>query len=448
MYIFRYSCKKILYFQKIIMYIKAVLYDKRVSRLRKNKYKFKRQKVQYIEKKPFLADKEIIFRSGGRAKVFNISHRLQIWFLLLTAAIFCWSGYNYYAYHHSERVINKKERELNKTRDAYIDLMSDVSALQNNLKNVVAAVEDAGAGLNELREYKEKASVVEDKIKQITDSETWIDADKVEDKVTKKEALIQKDIAVKENTSLREKISDLSFTLENLQQTVKGLETAEIAILDKIEKMSGKEIEDIKKSLGQINQSLRKQKQYFNPFANAPKDKDSEYVPPENIKISKELKDKMSATFNQIGQLDKYKIAMSKVPLGRPVYKYRLSSSFGNRSDPLEKRIAQHKGVDFSASRGSRISAPAAGKVMKAEYNRRGYGNLVEISHGNGFITRYAHLHKMYVRKGDYVKFNQTIGEVGRTGRATGSHLHYEVLYNGRNVNPLTFVNIPSINKS
>ncbi len=416
--------------------------------MRKNKYKFKKQPVQYTEKKPFLADKEIIFRSGGRAKGFNISHRLQVWFLMLTAAIFCWSGYNYYAYHHSAHVINKKERELGKTRDAYIDLMSDVSALQNNLKDVVAAVEEAGNGLNEIKEYKEKASEVEDKIKQITRTEYWIDADKVEDKITKKEALIQKDIVSKENDVLKMKIGNLSEKLESLQRTVKGLETAEIAILDKIEKMSGKEIENIKKSLSEINNSLRKQKQYFNPLADNNNGKGGVYIPLKNVEISKELQDKMSSTFDRIEMLDRYKTAMCKVPLGKPVYRYRLSSEFGNRSDPLEKRIARHKGVDFSAAKGSRISAPAAGRVVKAEYNGGGYGNLVEIDHGNGFVTRYAHLNKMYVKKGADVEYNQAIGEVGRTGRATGCHLHYEVLYNGHNVNPLTFVNIMSMNES
>jgi murein DD-endopeptidase MepM/ murein hydrolase activator NlpD len=447
MYIVWHNLEKRLYFKKILIYIGGKIFCKRINRLKKNRYKFKKQKVQYSEKKPFLADKEIIFRSGGRAKVFNISHRLQVWFLLIMGAIFCWSGYNYYAYHHSAHVIHKKERELGKTRDAYMDLMSDVSVLQNNLKDVVAAVEEAGNSVSELQEYKNEALKMEDKIKLITNSETWIDTAKVEDKVTKKEALIQKDIALKENNILRDKIGSLSTKVEDLQHTVKGLETAEMAILDKIEKMSGKEIEDIKKSLGQINQSLRQQKQYFNPLSNVKDGKGGKYLPLDGINISKELQDKMSSTFNRIDQLDKYKTAMCTVPLGKPVYKYRLSSEFGNRSDPLEKRIARHKGVDFSAAKGSRISAPAAGKVLKAEFNGGGYGNYVEIDHGNGFVTRYAHLNKMYVKKGERVKYNQAIGEVGRTGRATGCHLHYEVLYNGRNVNPLTFVNIPSMNE-
>lgn len=413
-----------------------------------NKYRFRKPKVQYTEKKPFLADKEIIFRSGGRAKVFNISHRLQVFVLMFMAAVFCWSGYNYYFYHRSAKIINRKDKELDKTRDAYIDLMSDVTALQNNLRDVVASVEEAGDGLKEISEYKEKALVVEDKIKKIADSEAWIDVDAVEDKITKKEALIQKDIAVQENNTLRQKISDLGDKLDSLQQTVRGLETAEMAILDKIEVLSGREIDKIKTSLTEINKSLKVQKQYFNPLSNVKDGQGGTYNPLEGIDVDKNLQDKMSSVFQKIDILGQYKEALSMVPLGAPVYKYRLSSLYGSRSDPFNSKLARHKGLDMSASLGSRISAPAPGIVTVAGFQNNGYGNLVEIKHSNGFVTKYAHLNKVYVKKGDKVTYNQAIGEVGRTGRATGSHLHYEVLYNGYNVNPLTFVNISSMNKS
>lgn len=412
-----------------------------------NKYRFKKPKVQYTEKKPFLADKEIIFRSGGRAMVFNISHRLQVFLLIFMTAIFCWSGYNYYYYHHSAKIIHKKDKELGKTRDAYIDLMSDVTALQNNLRDVVASVEEAGDGLKEINEYKEKALVVEDKIKKIADSETWIDSEEMEDKVTKKEALLQKDIALQENNTLRQKISDLGNKLESLQQTVRGLETAEMSILDKIETLSGQEIDEIKSSLGEINKSLKVHKQYFNPLSNSKDGKGGVYVPLEGIDVSKDLQDKMSSVFHKIDILDQYKTSLKKVPLGAPVYRYRLSSTFGSRADPFKNTLARHKGIDMSAALGSRVSAPASGTVIAAGFQNNGYGNIIEIKHGNGFVTKYAHLNKIYVKKGDKVTINQAIGEVGRTGRATGSHLHYEVLYNGYNVNPLTFVNVSGINR-
>ena len=416
--------------------------------MKKNRYKFKKKKVLYTEKKPFLADKEIIFRSGGRAKVFNISHRLQIWSLLLLTAMLCWSAYSYHGYHVSAKIIHRQGKELGQTRDAYIDLMSDVSALQNNLKEVMASVEEAGSGLKEISAYKDKAEEVEYKMKTMADSQSWLKQEKVEEKITKKEALLQREMAVRENAVLREKIARLAPQVDSLQKNVKGLESAEIAILEKIEKLSGQEIEKIKDSLAEINNTLKVQKQYFNPLSNIKDGKGGAYIPLEGTTISPELQDKMSSTFKQIEKLENYKAAVKSLPLGAPVYRYRLSSSFGGRSDPFKKVLARHKGIDMSATLGSRVSAPASGKVITAGYQNNGYGNLVEIQHGNGFVTKYAHLNKIYVKKGDKVEYNQAIGEVGRTGRATGSHLHYEVLYNGYNVNPLTFVNIGNMNNS
>ena len=414
--------------------------------LKKNKYKFKKQKVQYTEKKPFLADKEIIFRSSGRAKVFNISHNFQVFALCFLAALFCWSGYSYYFYHKSDRIISRKDRELGKTRDAYVDLMTDVAALQKNLSEVVHSLDEAGNGLEELDNYKEQALVVEDKIKQITDSESWINGDELENKLSAKDALIKKDLVENENNQLRQKVAALGTRIDELQKTVKGLEGAEIAILDKIAKLSGKEIEEIKTSLNKINSSLKEKGKYYNPLANIKKGEGGAYMPLD-IKIeSKELTDKLSSTFETLDTLVNYKNSIKNVPLGAPVYRYQLSSNFGARSDPFKKHLAKHKGLDMRSALGSRISAMAGGKVISAGYQKNGYGNIVEIDHGNGFSTKYAHLNKIYVKKGEQVKFNQAIGEVGRTGRATGNHLHYEVLYRGANVNPLTFVNLKNQN--
>ena len=159
-----------------------------------------------------------------------------------------------------------------------------------------------------------------------------------------------------------------------------------------------------------------------------------------------ELLKKMSATFQQIDTLENYKQAMKSVPLGKPVYRYQLSSSYGTRQDPFKAYLANHKGLDMRAAAGSRISAQAAGKVTSAGYQKNGYGNLVVVDHGNGFVTKYAHMRKIYVKTGDKVAYNQALGEVGRTGRATGNHLHYEVLYRGANVNPAAFITLNSLN--
>ncbi len=130
------------------------------------------------------------------------------------------------------------------------------------------------------------------------------------------------------------------------------------------------------------------------------------------------------------------------VPLASPVKtSYRMTSGFGPRRDPMRGRMAFHRGMDMAASRGTPIHATAAGTVIRV--GRFGaYGNLVEIDHGNGVQTLYAHLHEYHVRRGDTVEARQRIGRMGRTGRATGVHLHYEVIVDGKPVDPARFLHV------
>ena len=126
-------------------------------------------------------------------------------------------------------------------------------------------------------------------------------------------------------------------------------------------------------------------------------------------------------------------------PEGRPVANGFISSYFGERSDPFDGREAFHKGVDFAATQGSNVTAVAAGVVTWAG-ERSGYGKLIEINHGDGFVTRYAHNERTLVTVGQTVKRGESVALMGSTGRSTGPHVHFEVLRNGRQVDPLSFV--------
>ncbi len=129
-------------------------------------------------------------------------------------------------------------------------------------------------------------------------------------------------------------------------------------------------------------------------------------------------------------------------PSRYPIAGARISSRFGNRRDPFTQRLARHTGVDMPAPRGTPILASAGGTVRFAGY-RRAYGNAVEIDHGDGLVTRYAHAGKVLVRKGQVVLPEQPIATVGSTGRSTGPHLHFEVLRQGRPVEPLRYLERP-----
>jgi murein DD-endopeptidase MepM/ murein hydrolase activator NlpD len=134
-----------------------------------------------------------------------------------------------------------------------------------------------------------------------------------------------------------------------------------------------------------------------------------------------------------------YSTEMTHLPAIQPIAREDLimiSSDFGVRSDPFFFVARTHCGLDFVASTGKKVFATGDGIVTFTETSRNGYGNEIVIDHKFGFSTRYAHLNSIEVKAGEQVKRGQIIGTVGETGRATGPHLHYEVLYNNQPVNP------------
>ena len=391
---------------------------------------------QYSEKKTIFSEKEIIFRSGGRAKVFQISSRFQVIVLTLVCLIGAWSFYSYHMYNKSGRIISHKDQELVETRDAYVDLMSDFVAIHKNIDSVLDSIGRHGGSSRELDKYKRQAMVVEDRIKQITADKDWADDKIINEKMSLNEALLQRDIAASERDELRKQLSEL-------ETAVKEIKRAEMEVFNRVESIASAEIKKIKSAFTQINVPLKKKGLYFNPLANSKKKTSlgGPFVPESASKLQdEEINEKISAIFRSADDLEYYREVVQYVPIGKPVWSYWLTSKFGQRNDPFNKKKAGHKGLDLASRTGNKISVMAKGKVIKTEHGNRGYGNYVIIDHGNGFQTKYAHMHKIYVKKGDYLNINDTIGEVGNTGRSTGSHLHYEVLFQGTNVDPLPFV--------
>lgn len=156
-----------------------------------------------------------------------------------------------------------------------------------------------------------------------------------------------------------------------------------------------------------------------------------------------ELSDQLNQRSSQLAVLESllvhsdldYELFMS----GRPVETGYISSYYGQRADPFHGQTAFHRGIDFAGVEGAKIFAMAAGIVTFAgEY--QGYGNFVEIDHGNGYTTRYAHNKTIRVKAGERVEKGQVIAEMGTSGRSTGPHVHLEVMKNGQHLNPLRYV--------
>jgi murein DD-endopeptidase MepM/ murein hydrolase activator NlpD len=151
------------------------------------------------------------------------------------------------------------------------------------------------------------------------------------------------------------------------------------------------------------------------------------------------LKASLSSLEERLGRWDELRQLMRTAPLPSPLDQFQLSSSFGKRRDPIRQRWAMHYGLDLRAPLNSMVYATAPGVVTVASV-QNDYGRLIEIDHGMGFKTRYAHLNKILVRVGQKVEYRDNIGLLGNSGRSTGPHLHYEIAHNGRPVDPMRFL--------
>ncbi|WP_462158794.1 peptidoglycan DD-metalloendopeptidase family protein [Pseudoalteromonas sp. GB56] len=149
-----------------------------------------------------------------------------------------------------------------------------------------------------------------------------------------------------------------------------------------------------------------------------------------------ELDTETMSVVDKLLTLNQLESMLAQVPHMLPAADYYISSSFGIRKDPINGSRAMHKGVDLAAWRNTEIFAPADGTVVRAGRNG-GYGRFIEIEHANGFTTRFGHLNKINVKRGDVVSKGEVIALMGSTGRSTATHLHYEVLHNNKHINPV-----------
>ncbi|SIO08097.1 Murein DD-endopeptidase MepM and murein hydrolase activator NlpD, contain LysM domain [Rhodovulum sp. ES.010] len=146
------------------------------------------------------------------------------------------------------------------------------------------------------------------------------------------------------------------------------------------------------------------------------------------------------ALLERMDELNLYRIAAEKLPFAQPLRAaYRYTSPFGKRRHPITGAYSMHEGADFAAAYGTPIHATADGVVTRAGWVS-GYGRFVEIRHEFGLVTRYGHMAKIRVKKGQRVSRGDRIGDMGNSGRSTGTHLHYEVRVDGKPVNPMTYI--------
>jgi murein DD-endopeptidase MepM/ murein hydrolase activator NlpD len=405
-------------------------------------------------------ERQLHFRTEGRVSFLRLSHRSQIAIIVLFALVGSWMAVASVSYVLHDKLVAVKENQIANARLAYRSLLDEVAqyqrkfaSLTNDLEenhvmmlglveqntNLQQSLKTVESRLRYTEEERQTVVSVRERLKaDLHETESRMgglanrnfvlkdNLDTVEGDL--QQALADRNQALFESGRMRRQIKDLEIRLTSLQssqqEAVQRLTDQTIANIDDVERVI--ELTGLK-----VAQLLKKQdgKGQGGPFIAAQPDG----LPGDRMKAD------LTNLSNYLDHWQSLQSLAKIVPLTAPLNSYHLSSSYGKRRDPINRRWAAHYGMDMSAPKKTSVYATAPGVVTFSGWKGR-YGKLVEITHGNGIKTRYGHLHKLLVKRGAKIKYRDKIALLGNTGRSTGAHLHYEVIVKGKPRNPALFI--------
>ncbi len=355
-----------------------------------------------------------------------------------------WATWSTYVFIYHRPMLQKRTQQLEETRATHARHMSDLQtylAKYNELTKNLNVIDDKILNEKKLTDAQ-KEELMNNRLK------TWGELDFLRTRLTQ---LFTDEDYSPEYT----KLSDLSIEYEltraendelkkrNAQmiESVQAIADADAQIVNAVSKMTQENTDELRKKLKTINSSIialgltertliDSANKYTNPFvgtAFSPLDLNSE-MDEKYQKLAKDLE--LWAGLSRLETI---------LPTGAPVKSMRITSNYGMRKDPFTGKQKKHRGIDFAGKIGTELLAVAPGRVVSAG-ERVGYGTTVEIDHGLGFTTLYAHLSHINVSRGDWVRPGTVVGLGGSSGRSTGPHLHYEIRYKGNPFDPTKFV--------
>ena len=423
-------------------------------------------------KKTFFDYIKILFNSVFKERVF-ITHRngklcfyhlspiLQFFIVLFLGFVIYWSIFTTKLYFLNSEILKEKDNLIQDARKKFNRTVVDIKAYRDIIESINDKIETSQKNIVSLLEKNENISkldkdnliknqlllstelkYVNSSLNDFTKGITWSSVDTKDPiyKTTKNE--LEKNVVLNENIFLKERNSKLENSLNDMRELQNNLS-------DKVMLLADNKIDDIEKTLSKIDIVLSQVNlKNRNTLIKKVKAENNEglggkYIPLKDIELSDdELNQKFKNANIKVNLWEGLSKAKNMLPLGAPVKtRIRITSPFGVRSDPFLKTPAMHTGIDFGGKMGTPLYATASGKVIQAG-PRGDYGLAVEVDHGLGFSTLYAHLSKVNVEKGDVIDEGTKVGLAGSTGRSTGVHLHYELRHNKRALNPYAFVKV------
>ncbi len=357
--------------------------------------------------------------------------------------LFVWAAWSTYVFVYHRPLLQKRTQQLEETKAQHARHMSELEtylAKYNDLTKNLNVIDDKILNAEKLTD-DQKEELMNNRLK------TWGELDFLHTRLG--------EMFTEEFTPEYTKLSELTLEYEltraeneelkkrNAQmiESVTAIADADNQIIDAVSKLTSTHTDELRQNLKRINGTIASlglsqdklvanANKYSNPLvgsAFSPMDIDRD-LDPKYQKLADDLE-----LWNGLAKLDKM------LPLGAPVENVRVTSKYGPRNDPFTGKPSRHRGIDFAGKIGTELVAVAPGRVVSAG-ERVGYGTTVEIDHGLGFTTLYAHLSQILVSRGDWVRPGTVVGLGGSSGRSTGPHLHYEIRYKGAPFDPTKFV--------
>jgi murein DD-endopeptidase MepM/ murein hydrolase activator NlpD len=403
-------------------------------------------------------ERQIVLRTDGDLKYVSLSKRFQMSVAGVSAAFLLWSGFTSVSHFLHQGELTAKDQEILSVQVAYRSLLNEVTEYQTKFTSINNELEANHtllvAGLDQKTlENKDKlvsaeaarkeAQIarkhlntqlhsIEESMRELANRNYSLKGDLSLKEMDLQTALAERNTARLQKKRLEEKlgtyeiqIARLNHKQEDLINKITDRANEEIADIENIMTIAGL---DPNKLFGDDEENATAT---GGPFI-AAFDKDgAETV--DGAKVQTNAFERHLARWHNLQDI------RQSLPLAQPLDYYYISSRYGKRKDPVNNRWAVHYGLDMAASKKSPIYVTAPGKVKFVGW-KGNYGRFIVVDHGNGIETRYGHLHKTLVKKGETVDFRTKIGLVGNSGRSTGSHLHYEIRVKGKNVDPYKFI--------
>lgn len=359
------------------------------------------------------------------------------------AGLILWATWSTYVFVYHRPLLQKRTEQLEEARAMHTRHMSDLQTYltkYNELVRDLNVIDDKVLNAKDLKEGT-REKLMDSRIK------TWGELDFLRTRIVE---MLRDEEFTPEYTKISELSAEYELTrAENeelkkrnaqMVEAITQIADADNIIVDMVSALTKENTEELQNRIKRINSTLvtlglnqttllRNANKYKNPLVGAA------FTP---IEFDKDLDEKYQKLADGLERWNGLRRLNEILPLGKPVNS-QITSNFGTRKDPFTGKPKKHRGIDFAGKIGTELLAVAPGRVVSAG-ERVGYGTTVEIDHGLGFTTLYAHLSRILVSRGNWVRPGTVIGLAGSSGRSTGPHLHYEIRYKGSPFDPTKFV--------